>query len=122
MSERASDVLWTAGWPARALLIGLIRAYRLSLSGLVGGRCRFYPSCSAYAEAAIHEAGAVRGSALAVWRVLRCTPLSKGGIDHPPVRARRPMGVGSPAIGAYDVHIRHRRQETAVAGGAEGAA
>jgi putative membrane protein insertion efficiency factor len=75
-------VLRTAGAPARALEIGFIRMYRAMLSGWLGGQCRFYPSCSHYAEEAIRERGAVKGSVLAVWRVLRCNPFGAGGVDH----------------------------------------
>ena len=71
-----------AGTPFRALEIGLIRAYRATLSGWLGGQCRFYPSCSHYAEDAIRCRGAVRGTLLAAWRVLRCNPFGSGGIDH----------------------------------------
>jgi putative membrane protein insertion efficiency factor len=76
--------LWVAGAPARAGAIGLIRLYQLTLGGLAVGRCRFYPSCSHYAVAAIRQCGVVRGFGLAVWRILRCSPLSKGGVDYPP--------------------------------------
>jgi putative component of membrane protein insertase Oxa1/YidC/SpoIIIJ protein YidD len=41
--------LWLVGTPARAALIGLIRLYRITLSGWLGGQCRFYPTCSHYA-------------------------------------------------------------------------
>ena len=58
-----------------------IRAYRRFLSPAVSPRCRYYPSCSAYAEESIRELGAVRGVIVAAWRVLRCNPLSKGGVD-----------------------------------------
>ncbi len=78
-------VLWVSGAPLRIAMIGAIRLYRATLSPLVGGRCRFHPSCSAYAEQAIGQVGAVRGAALAAWRILRCSPLSAGGIDLPPV-------------------------------------
>jgi putative membrane protein insertion efficiency factor len=71
-----------AGAPARALEIGLIRAYRATLSGWLGGQCRFYPTCSHYAEEAIRELGALKGTALATWRILRCNPFGEGGIDH----------------------------------------
>jgi putative membrane protein insertion efficiency factor len=71
-----------AGAPFRALEIGLIRAYRATLSGWLGGQCRFYPSCSHYAEDAIRSRGAVRGTLLAAWRVLRCNPFGSGGIDR----------------------------------------
>ena len=81
---RIRAAMWWAGAPLRVALLGLIAVYRLTLSGMLGGQCRFYPSCSAYAEQAIRNCGAVRGTALSVWRVLRCSPLSKGGVDHPP--------------------------------------
>jgi len=68
----------------RALLVGLIRVYRATLSGWLGGQCRFYPTCSHYGEEAIRTHGAVRGSAMTVWRVLRCNPFGKGGIDRVP--------------------------------------
>jgi uncharacterized protein len=73
--------LRTAGTPVRALEIGLIRLYRATLSGWLGGQCRFYPSCSHYAEDAIRERGALKGTALAAWRILRCNPFGRGGID-----------------------------------------
>jgi hypothetical protein len=79
---RLRHALWAAGAPARATLIGAIRLYRATLSGWLGGQCRFYPSCSHYAEDAIRLRGAVRGSALAAWRILRCNPFGKGGVEH----------------------------------------
>jgi uncharacterized protein len=90
--DRLSRALWVAGWPVRAALLVLIGAYRLTLGRIVGGNCRFYPSCSAYAEEAVRRRGAVRGVALAAWRVLRCSPLSKGGVDHPPGSVAHPLG------------------------------
>jgi putative membrane protein insertion efficiency factor len=80
----ARRATWTLGWPARAALLALIGLYRLTLGGVIGGACRFYPTCSAYAEAAIRQRGAVMGTALAIWRILRCSPLTAGGVDHPP--------------------------------------
>jgi len=80
--------LWWAGLPARALLLGLIRAYRRTFRGAFGGRCRFHPSCSTYADEAIRVHGAAKGSALALWRLLRCSPLTAGGVDPVPRRAR----------------------------------
>jgi uncharacterized protein len=73
---------WFVGAPIRALEIGLIRSYRATLSGWLGGQCRFYPTCSHYAEDAIRECGALRGTVMAAWRILRCNPFGKGGIDH----------------------------------------
>ena len=74
--------LWTAGAPVRGLLVAAIHLYRATLSGLLGGQCRFYPSCSHYAEEAIRTHGALRGSGLALWRLLRCNPFGAGGVDH----------------------------------------
>jgi hypothetical protein len=79
-------VLWVAGAPARALLLGAIGLYRATLSGAFGDQCRFSPGCSRYAAEAIRTRGAVLGSALAVRRVLRCNPFGRGGLDPLPVR------------------------------------
>jgi putative membrane protein insertion efficiency factor len=76
--------LWMAGAPLRSASIGLIRLYRMTLSGLLGGQCRFYPTCSQYAEDAIRSQGFARGWALAIWRVLRCNPFGRGGIEPAP--------------------------------------
>jgi hypothetical protein len=84
MRRHLTGGLWIAGTPVRQALLVLIAINRVTLSGLLGGRCRFYPTCSAYAEEAIRHWGAVRGLGLTLWRVLRCTPLSKGGVDYPP--------------------------------------
>lgn len=65
-------------------LLLLIRLYQLCLSPFFGGQCRFYPSCSAYAAEAIDTHGALRGSWLAVWRLLRCHPWHSGGVDPVP--------------------------------------
>jgi putative membrane protein insertion efficiency factor len=73
-----------AGAPLRMLLIGCIKAYRVGLSNWFGGQCRFYPSCSRYAEEAIKVHGAIRGSSMALWRVLRCNPFGAGGLDPVP--------------------------------------
>jgi uncharacterized protein len=73
---------WFAGAPVRAVEIALIRVYRATLSGWLGGQCRFYPTCSHYAEDAIRERGALRGTLMAAWRILRCNPFGEGGIDH----------------------------------------
>ena len=82
------NAVWVAGGPARIALVASIRVYRVLLGAGLGGGCRFYPSCSHYAEAAIRSRGVIIGSALAIWRVLRCHPWSLGGIDHPPARRR----------------------------------
>lgn len=79
MIRRASRM---AGAPVGALEIGIIRVYRATLSGWLGGQCRFHPTCSHYAEEAIRERGVLRGTALGAWRILRCNPFGAGGIDH----------------------------------------
>ena len=67
--------------------MALLRAYRFAISPLYGQVCRYYPTCSAYALEAVEAHGAVRGSWLAVRRVLRCHPWAAGGVDHvPPVK------------------------------------
>lgn len=68
------------------LLRLLIAAYQATLSPLLGQRCRFHPSCSAYAHTALARHGALRGSWLALRRLLRCHPLSEGGLDPVPVQ------------------------------------
>ena len=68
------------------VLIALVRVYQVVISPLIGPRCRFYPSCSNYAIEAMRVHGALRGSGLAAWRVLRCNPLSNGGLDPVPPR------------------------------------
>lgn len=64
-----------------ALLLAPIRAYQRWISPGLPRRCKYEPTCSAYAVQAIREVGPVRGLILAVWRVLRCNPWSHGGID-----------------------------------------
>lgn len=73
------------GIPAR-MLAGMVRGYQLIVSPWFAPRCRYYPSCSAYAIDALRMHGAIRGTGLAVWRVLRCNPWSHGGVDHVPPR------------------------------------
>ena len=65
-----------------------IRGYRRFISPVIPARCRFHPSCSAYALEAVGVHGPVRGLALALWRLLRCHPFHPGGYDPvPPTRA-----------------------------------
>lgn len=81
-------IAWRAGAPARLALLGLIRLYRVTLSGWLGGQCRFYPTCSRYAEDAIRLHGAMRGTVMAAWRIARCGPFTGGGVDHVPAPRR----------------------------------
>lgn len=63
-----------------------VRVYQRAISPLLGPRCKYYPTCSAYTVQAVQEYGILRGSLLAGWRVLRCNPWSHGGFD--PVAAQ----------------------------------
>ena len=63
---------------------GLIRAYRWTLSPLLPPACRFYPSCSEYAEQALARHGALRGGGLVLRRLCRCGPWHPGGCDPVP--------------------------------------
>jgi len=65
----------------KKLLIGIIKFYRKFISPLKKPCCRFYPTCSAYAIEAIEKYGAVKGSCLAVRRLLKCHPWNDGGYD-----------------------------------------
>jgi len=62
----------------------LIRFYQKFISPLFPPKCKYYPTCSTYALNAVKRFGAIRGSALAAWRLLRCNPWSMGGIDYVP--------------------------------------
>jgi len=64
----------------------MIRIYRYTISPLLGPRCRFYPSCSCYAEEAIKIHGISKGGWLAVKRICRCHPFNEGGVDPVPER------------------------------------
>jgi uncharacterized protein len=62
--------------------MGLIHLYRRTAGVLWGGNCKYHPSCSQYALDAVREYGLVRGTVLAGWRLLRCNPWSRGGVDY----------------------------------------
>jgi putative membrane protein insertion efficiency factor len=64
-------------------MVGLILTYRWTVGPLFAGRCKYHPTCSQYALDALREFGLVKGSVLAGWRLLRCNPLSHGGVDYP---------------------------------------
>jgi uncharacterized protein len=65
----------------KRVLLAPIAFYRRYISPNLGRRCKYHPTCSAYAEQAIRDLGPVRGTILAGWRLLRCNPFSKGGYD-----------------------------------------
>ncbi len=67
----------------------IIRGYRYLISPLLGPRCRFYPSCSSYAEEAIKVPGVVKGGWLAIKRIGRCHPFNEGGVDPVPEKKQK---------------------------------
>lgn len=86
----------------RNAVIAVLLAYRKLISPLYGDVCRYYPSCSAYGLGSVQQRGVAAGSMLTVWRILRCNPWARGGIDD--VRAPRrfryrvtPRGFVAPA-------------------------
>ena len=71
---------------ARRVALAPVRAYQRVISPMLPARCKYHPTCSAYAVQAIETYGILRGAVLAAWRVLRCNPFSHGGYD--PVSAQ----------------------------------
>jgi len=65
-------------------LIGFIKLWRAGVSPAYGQTCKYFPTCSQYGLDAVHAHGALKGSGLIVWRILRCNPWSKGGYDPVP--------------------------------------
>lgn len=78
---RASDLLRGLLVLPRNAVLAFLVMYRAVISPLYGDVCRYYPSCSAYAVGAVQQHGVVRGTILSAWRILRCNPWSKGGVD-----------------------------------------
>jgi putative membrane protein insertion efficiency factor len=78
----------------RKILVYLIRAYRYGLSPFLGNNCRFYPSCSCYAEGAISKHGVLVGGWLALRRLTRCHPWHEGGCDPVPEKIPRKKYLG----------------------------
>jgi putative membrane protein insertion efficiency factor len=68
----------------RSILTALVRGYRYFISPMLGPSCRFYPSCSCYAEQALEQHGAIKGCYLTARRLLRCHPWHAGGYDPVP--------------------------------------
>jgi uncharacterized protein len=75
--------------PGQRLALGLLRGYKVALSPLFAGSCRFVPSCSEYATEAVTRFGVLRGVWLAARRLARCHPLGPYGLDPVPDRAHR---------------------------------
>lgn len=82
---RLRDLPFTFWNIPRWILLAIIRAYQAVISPtLPPDTCRFYPTCSHYGYQAIYKHGAIKGSVMAFWRLLRCNPLNPGGFDPVP--------------------------------------
>ena len=68
----------------KKILIYIIRFYQKNISGLKSTKCPYFPTCSQYGLEAVEKYGAFKGGLLAVWRIIRCNPFSKGGYDPVP--------------------------------------
>lgn len=75
---RALTFLWLL---PRNVCVVVLRGYRAVISPLYGEVCRYYPSCSAYTLGSIQQHGVVKGVAFGAWRLARCHPWAKGGVD-----------------------------------------
>ena len=72
----------------KKLLIVLIRFYQKYISPMKGTKCPYFPTCSQYGLEAIQKHGTLKGGLLTIWRILRCNPFSKGGVDPVPEEFR----------------------------------
>jgi len=101
--RRAWEILWVRGL-GRGLswvLIAPIRVYQWTISPMLGDVCRYYPSCSKYAVGALRTHGPFKGLTLVLYRLLRCTPFTRGGLDPVPDRGHWQPSIrpdGSPRI------------------------
>jgi putative membrane protein insertion efficiency factor len=82
----------------KQLVLVPIRAYQRWISPAMPRRCRYEPTCSAYAAGSIRRFGVLRGLLLAAWRLLRCNPFSRGGFDPVPSRFTLRTGPVDPAV------------------------
>jgi uncharacterized protein len=93
--KRSLDTLRRA---LASVLLAPIRVYQRLISPVLPRRCKYEPTCSAYATQAIRELGIVRGTVVAAWRLARCNPFSHGGYDPLEARAlfrKRPGGAAT---------------------------
>lgn len=68
----------------KTILLTIIKFYKAAISPHLGKNCKYIPTCSQYGMEAIERFGALKGTALTIWRILRCNPFSKGGYDPVP--------------------------------------
>lgn len=98
-AERDISVAPVKPGPAARPLVALVNVYRRWVSPFLPPSCRFHPSCSAYAVEALTVHGALRGSWLALRRLLKCGPWHPGGLDPvPPRRSDLPPEPGQPTV------------------------
>ncbi|MBQ8582556.1 MAG: membrane protein insertion efficiency factor YidD [Ruminococcus sp.] len=94
------------------IAIALINFYRKFISPLFPAKCKYYPTCSAYALTAVKRFGFIRGTLLAVWRILRCNPWSLGGIDPVPEKFTfKAQKFDYDSIGSEDVNPHHSEEQ-----------
>ncbi|MEO7127054.1 MAG: membrane protein insertion efficiency factor YidD [Nakamurella sp.] len=91
--------------PAAWLLVAPIRFYQKFVTPYTPASCRYYPTCSEYAVRSLRAHGAIKGTILTVWRLLRCNPWSSGGVDHIPERGHWRSPVLAAADGDSDVDV-----------------
>ena len=94
--KRSGDILARLRAALIWVVLAPIRVYSRLISPALPARCKYYPTCSAYAQQALRRHGLLRGGALAAWRIMRCNPFSRGGVDDvpPPGRWRTPAEHG----------------------------
>ncbi len=73
----------------KRILLSLIKFYQAAVSPYTAKHCKYIPTCSQYGVEAIERFGAFKGTALTVWRILRCNPFSKGGYDPVPEKTKK---------------------------------
>ncbi|MWB97443.1 membrane protein insertion efficiency factor YidD [Agromyces seonyuensis] len=87
------SMLSTVAYLPRNLAVVLLVGYRKLISPLYGDVCRYYPSCSAYGLGSVQQRGVLVGSGLTLWRILRCNPFARGGIDEVRTGRRGPLRI-----------------------------
>jgi hypothetical protein len=95
--SKATDVISRA---TVAVLVFLVRLYQAGVRPLLGGGCRFHPSCSQYTVEALRVHGVFRGLGLATWRILRCHPFGGSGYDPVPPAEKRCQEPSPPGRGS----------------------
>ena len=82
-SAPPAGAVWVGATAVKYIGVAVVWAYRLVLRPFLGpGSCKYHPSCSQYAIDAYKEFGFFKGTVLAAWRLLRCNPWSRGGVDY----------------------------------------